>query len=102
VVCWLKFLKFVNDALKDTEPNLSRRKALAIEILKDMEKEEGHNIAKIEKKIKKEGKKGLILRAKKKKKQKEDEEEEDVEEIETEKEESEDKEGECVVPEEKW
>jgi hypothetical protein len=101
VVCWLKFLKFVNDALKDTESNLSRRKALAIEILKDMENEEGHDIAKIEKKIKEEGKRGLFLRAKKKKKQKEDEEENE-EEIETEKEESEDKEGECVVPEEKW
>jgi hypothetical protein len=87
MVCWLKFLKFVNDALKEIEPNLPRRKALAIEILKDMEKEESHNIVKIEKKIKKEGKKGLILRAKKKKKRKEDETEDEREEREAKEEE---------------
>ena len=98
MVCWLKFLKFVNDALKDAEPNLARRKALAIEILKDMEKEEGHDIIKIEKRIKKEGKKGLLARLKKKKKQKEEEKEEREEEETEEMEESE----ECAVPEEKW
>jgi hypothetical protein len=100
MVCWLKFLKFVNDALKGIEPNLARRKAMAIEILKDIEKEEGHDIVKIEKKIKKEGKKGLLLRAKKKKKQK-NEEKEEGEETEEEEEPDEDS-KECAVLEEKW
>ena len=100
MVCWLKFLKFVNDALKGIEPNLSRRKQLAIEILKDIEKEEGHNIARIEKKIKKEGKKGLLARAKKKKKQKDEEKEESEEKEDSEKETEESEE--CAVPEESW
>jgi len=100
MVCWLKFLKFVNDALKGIEPNLTRRKAMAIEILKDIEREEGHNIAKIEKRIKKEGRKGLLLRAKKKKKQKEEETEEGGE---TEEDEEPDEDSKvCAVLEEKW
>jgi superfamily II DNA/RNA helicase len=100
MVCWLKFLKFVDDALRGIEPNLARRKAMAIEILKDMEKEEGHNIAKIEKRIKKEGRKGLLLRAKKKKKQKEEETEEGGE---TEEDEEPDEDSKvCAVLEEKW
>ena len=59
MVCWLKFLKFVNDAIKDIEPNLPKRKMLSIEILKRIEKEEGHSIEKIEKRIMKEGEEGI-------------------------------------------
>ena len=99
MVCWLKFLKFVNDALKQEEPNLVRRKALAIGILKGIEKEEGHDIAKIEKRVKKEGKKGLILMAKKKRKRKDEENEEKEND---EKEETNEENEECTVPEESW
>jgi hypothetical protein len=59
MVCWLKFLKFVNETLKDVEPNLPKRKALAIEILKKIEKEEGHDIEKIERRIASEGEEGV-------------------------------------------
>ncbi len=76
MVCWLKFLKFVSDSLKDIEPNLGKRKRLSIDLLKDIEKEIGHDVDKIGGLIKKEGKEGLKKRAKKKKKKKEEEEEE--------------------------
>jgi histidinol dehydrogenase len=59
MVCWLKFLKFVNETLKDVEPNLPKRKMLAIEVLKQIEKEEGHDIEKIERRIKSEGVEGI-------------------------------------------
>lgn len=69
------FLQLVSDMLKEFEPNLSKRKQLAINILKDIEKEEGHNTEKIKKKIASEGKQGILLRAKKRKKKKEQESE---------------------------
>lgn len=68
MTCWLKFLKFAIDSLKEFEPNLGKRKRLAIEILKDIEKEEGHDLAKIEKRVKSEGTAGILARARKKKK----------------------------------
>ena len=65
MVCWLRFLKLVSDTIKDIEPNLLKRKRLAIEVLKDIEKEEGHDIEKIREAIEREGKEGLIRRAEK-------------------------------------
>jgi hypothetical protein len=64
MVCWLRFLKLVSDSLKSVEPNLARRKTLAIDVLKGIKEEKGHNIEKIKETIEKEGTEGLIKRAK--------------------------------------
>lgn len=64
MVCWLRFLKLVSDSLRGVEPNLMRRKKLAIDVLKGIEEEKGHNIERIKETIEKEGAEGLIKRAK--------------------------------------
>jgi hypothetical protein len=63
MVCWLKFLKKVSDMLKDIEPNISRRKHLAISVLKELEREKGHNVVLIGKAIDEEGAEGIKRRA---------------------------------------
>jgi len=75
MVCWLKFLPRVSEMLKDIEPNLYRRKQLAISVLKELEREKGHNIAAIEKVINDEGAEGIKKRARKRKRKKEKKEE---------------------------
>lgn len=63
--------------LRDVEPDPYKRKELAIEILKELEKEKGHDAEAIGRAIVDEGKAGIIKRAVKKsrkKKQKESEE----------------------------
>lgn len=70
--------------LKDVEPNLYKRKEFSIEILKELEKEKGHNVAAIGKAIDAEGKAGIIRRFEKKKRRKiqdefEEEEKEEAE-----------------------
>ena len=47
MVCWLKFLQRVADGIRPVEPDLAKRKRVAIEILKDLEKEKGHDVVKI-------------------------------------------------------
>lgn len=84
MVCWLKFLQKVSDILKDVEPNLYKRKEFSIEILKELEKEKGHNVVAIGKAIDVEGKAGIIRRFEKKKRRKiqdefEEEEKEEAE-----------------------
>ena len=54
--------------LKDVEPNLYKRKEFSIEILKELEKEKGHNVTAIGKAIDAEGKVGIIRRFEKKRK----------------------------------
>lgn len=76
MVCWLKFLKKVSDMLKDDEPNLYRRKQLAISILKELEKEKGHDVERIGKAIDEEGGQGIRRRARKRKSMKHEEMEE--------------------------
>lgn len=61
MVCWLRYLNFVSDKLKKYQPNQQKRKRLAIEILKQIEREEGHNLEKIKETIERED---LIKRAK--------------------------------------
>jgi DNA-binding transcriptional regulator PaaX len=77
MVCWLRFLGRVSGMLKGEEPSIAKRKALAIEILRDLEKEEGHNAEKIRTAIEREGKEGILLRVKKKKKKRRKKEEEE-------------------------
>jgi hypothetical protein len=67
MVCWLKFLQKVSDMLKDVEPNLYKRKQLAISVLKELEKEKGHNIDAIRKAIEEEGVEGIKRRARRRK-----------------------------------
>lgn len=77
MVCWLMFLPRVAEFLKQLEGNVGERKRLSIEVLRDLEKEEGHDKERIEKRIKREGRKGIIKiaeRLKKKKKKIEEEE----------------------------
>ncbi|MBI4399891.1 hypothetical protein HY570_04020 [Candidatus Micrarchaeota archaeon] len=64
MVCWLMFLQRVTNSIKSVEPNLYKRKQLAIEVLKEMEFEESHNLEKMKKSIEDLGDEGLILRAK--------------------------------------
>lgn len=59
--------------LKDVEPSMYRRKQLAISVLKELEREKGHNIAAIEKVINDEGAEGIKKRARKRKKEKKEE-----------------------------
>ena len=75
MTCWLRFLKLASDLLKEAEPDPSKRKSLAISILKDIEKEEGHDPAAIGRKIESEGKEGLARRARRKKRKIEESEE---------------------------
>jgi len=65
MVCWLRFLKKVSDMLGEEEPNVYRRKQLAISILKELEREKGHNVEAIGKAIDGEGAEGIRLRARK-------------------------------------
>lgn len=64
LVCWLRFMRRVFDALGSFEPNKLRRKTLAIEVLKRIESEEGHNVENIGKELDKGGNAGIIRRAK--------------------------------------
>lgn len=64
MVCWLRFLKLVSDSLRPLEPNMMRRKRLAIDVLREIEEEKGHDVEKIRETIDKEGVDGLIKRAK--------------------------------------
>ena len=64
MVCWLRFLKRVFGALGNYEPNRLKRKALAIDVLKQLEREEGHDVAKIGDKLDREGDDGILKRAK--------------------------------------
>lgn len=79
MVCWLRFLKKVSDMLSKDEPNVYKRKQLAISVLKELENEKGHNIDAIRKAIDEEGAKGIRLRARKRRKRKEKEQAEEVE-----------------------
>ena len=63
MVCWLRFLKRVADDLKQFEPELARRKRLAIEVLRSYEREKGHNVEKIGKALDEEGMAGVLRRA---------------------------------------
>ncbi|MEW6329259.1 MAG: hypothetical protein AB1468_04025 [Candidatus Micrarchaeota archaeon] len=63
MVCWLRFLQQVSDALKSLEPDVYARKRLAIDVLKDIEREKGHDVARIKKTIDDEGAGGLEARA---------------------------------------
>jgi DNA-binding transcriptional MerR regulator len=65
--------------LKDVEPDLYKRKQLAISILKELEKEKGHNIDAIRKAIEEEGTEGIRRRAKRKRKKERREEREELE-----------------------
>ena|GEM_PF-2439036 len=65
MVCWLRLLKRVSEDLKSFEPDLVKRKRLAIEILKNLEKERGHNVEVMEKALEEIGAKGLVERARK-------------------------------------
>lgn len=68
MTCWLRFLQEVSDMLKDVEPNRYRRKQLAISVLKELEREKGHNIDAIRKAIDEWGAEGVRMRARKKRK----------------------------------
>lgn len=70
----MKFLKKVSEMLKEAEPNLYRRKQLAISILKELEREKGHNEDAIKKAIESEGKEGILRRVRRKRKQVREEE----------------------------
>ncbi|MEM3030971.1 MAG: hypothetical protein QXH27_04510 [Candidatus Micrarchaeia archaeon] len=70
MVCWLRFLERVADLLKSIEPSLSKRKSLAIEILRELEREEGHDARAIERALEREGKEGILKRARKKRRKK--------------------------------
>jgi len=63
MVCWLKFLQRVADGIRPVEPDLAKRKRVAIEILKDLEKEKGHDVVKIGKALDEMGEGGLLERA---------------------------------------
>jgi len=54
--------------LNGTEPNPTKRKALAISLLKELEEEKGHDVVKIGEALDEEGKAGLLKRLKKRKK----------------------------------
>jgi len=77
LVCWLRFLEKVSDMLKSIEPSLSKRKSLAIEILRELEREEGHDATAIERALVREGKEGILRRAKKKRRRERAEEQEE-------------------------
>jgi len=68
MVCWLRFLRTVSDMLKGVEPDLYRRKQLAISILKELEKEKGHDVDAIRKALEEEGLEGIVRRARRRKK----------------------------------
>ncbi len=63
MVCWLRFLQQVSEMLKSVEPDIYARKRLAIDVLKDIEREKGHDVARIKKTIDDEGAAGLAARA---------------------------------------
>ncbi len=89
MVCWLMFLPKIAGFLKQLEGNIGERKRLGIEVLKEIEKEEGHDKEKIGMRIEREGKEGILkiaerLRRKKKKKEEGQEEEARYEEEEVE------------------
>lgn len=65
MVCWLRFLQRVSEMLKNVEPNIYARKKLALDVLKDIEREQGHDVARIKKTLDDEGAGGLALRAQK-------------------------------------
>lgn len=75
MVCWLRFLKEVSEMLKEVEPELYKRKQLAISVLKELEREKGHNVDAIRKAIEVEGKEGIARRARRKRKKVEEESE---------------------------
>jgi len=83
MVCWLRFLKKVSDMLGEEEPNVYRRKQLAITILKELETEKGHDVDAIGRAIDEEGAEGIRLRARKSKRDKK-KEKRHTEEVETE------------------
>ncbi|QLJ52457.1 MAG: hypothetical protein Sv326_0282 [Candidatus Fermentimicrarchaeum limneticum] len=75
MVCWLRFLQTVSDMLKGVEPDLYRRKQLAISVLKELEREKGHDLDAIRKALEEEGVEGIVRRAKGRKKKRERKEE---------------------------
>ncbi|MEM4390056.1 MAG: hypothetical protein QXG98_05335 [Candidatus Micrarchaeia archaeon] len=79
MVCWLRFLERVSDMLRSFEPNLARRKSLAIEILREIEREEGHDARAIERALEREGKAGILKRARKRRWKKSEHEREEEE-----------------------
>lgn len=66
MVCWLRFLQRVSEGLKTVEPDLQKRKRLAIELLRDLEGEKGHNVDEIGKALDEMGAEGLVRRAEEK------------------------------------
>ena len=62
MTCWLRYLQRVADGLKPLEPNLANRKRLGIEILKNLEREKGHDVVKIGKALDELGEEGLLKR----------------------------------------
>jgi len=62
MTCWLRFLQRVAEGLAPLEPDSSKRKRLAIGILKDLEKEKGHDVVKIGKALDEMGEGGLLKR----------------------------------------
>lgn len=80
MVCWLVFLPKVAGFLKALEENAGERKKLAIEVLRELEKEEGHDKEKMRKRVDGEGAEGILRIAermrRKKKKENESEQEE--------------------------
>ncbi len=67
MTCWLMYLKRVSDLLRTEEANPARRKALAIDLLKEYEREIGHDSAKIGLALDRDGQAGLLQRARKRK-----------------------------------
>jgi len=65
MVCWLRFLQRVSEMLKNVEPDIYARKRLAIDVLRDIEREQGHDVARIKKTLDDEGASGLAARAQK-------------------------------------
>lgn len=53
--------------LREEEPNLYRRKQLAISVLKELEREKGHDEKAIKNAIEKEGKEGILRRVRRRK-----------------------------------
>lgn len=62
------------NALKEIEPNVLRRKRVAIDVLREIEAEEGHDVEKIKKRMKKEEILKTVKKIKKKKKAREEKE----------------------------
>ncbi|MBI5158974.1 hypothetical protein HY992_02530 [Candidatus Micrarchaeota archaeon] len=70
MVCWLVLLPKVAEFLKELEGNAGERKRWAIEVLREIEGEEGHDKEKMRKRVDEEGAAGILRIAEKLKKRK--------------------------------